>query len=263
MFGPQFGKRRGILRPAGQALYKYSDVYSKAYSDLSFTQVGSAPSSNAFAMDFGFGLDIAVSPRFSIRPFEASYLYTKFNNDLSANENSTRFLAGVVFKMGVKPPLQLTVACSANQTSVFPGEPVTVTATVGSQDPKLGVVYSISGDGITGASNSATATANTADLTPGQHTVRCDAKEGKPGKEGAKPWQVATQSTAASTAANLRAADDLLLGEPDDHQAGRQRHHHGHRGQPAEPPGRTYTYSASARQRDGHRRLGEPIRRRA
>src|SRR5580704_6131714 len=202
MFGPQFGKRRGIFRPYGQALFggAHSDVYSKAYSNLGFTQFGSAPSSNAFAMDFGAGLDIAVSPRFSIRPFEASYLYTRFNNHLSSeNQNSTRFLAGVVFDMGIKPPLQLTVACSANQTSVFPGEPVTVTATVGSQDPKLGVVYSISGDGITGANNSATATVNTANLTPGQHTVKCDAKEGKPGKEGAKPWQVATQSTATFT----------------------------------------------------------------
>jgi opacity protein-like surface antigen/outer membrane protein OmpA-like peptidoglycan-associated protein len=201
MFGPQFGKRSGIFRPYGQALFggAHSDVYSKAYSNLGFTQFGSAPSSNAFAMDFGAGLDIAVSPHFSIRPFEASYLYTTFNNHLSANENSTRFLAGVVFNMGVKPPLQLTVACSANPTSVFPGEPVAVTATVGSQDPKLGVVYSISGDGVTGANSSASATANTADLTPGQHTVRCDAKEGKPGKEGAKPWQVATQSTATFT----------------------------------------------------------------
>jgi len=202
MFGPQFCKRSGIFRPYGQALFggAHSDVYSKAYSDLGFTQFGSAPSSNAFAMDFGAGLDIAVSPRFSIRPIEASYLYTRFNNHLSSeNQNSTRFQAGVVFNMGIKPPLQLTVACSANQTSVFPGDPVTVTATVGSQHPKLGVVVSISGDGITGANNSATATVNTADLTPGQHTVKCDAKEGKPGKEGAKPWQVATQSTATFT----------------------------------------------------------------
>jgi len=106
MFCPQFGKRRGIFRPYGQALFggAHSDVYSKAYSNLGFTQFGSAPASNAFAMDFGAGLDIAVSPRISIRPFEASYLRTTFDNHLSANENSTRFLAGVVFNMGVKPP---------------------------------------------------------------------------------------------------------------------------------------------------------------
>jgi hypothetical protein len=105
----------------------------------------------------------------------------------------------VIHAGSIEPPPQLTVACAANPTAVFPGDPVTATATVGSQHPKLGVVVSISGDGITGANNSATAPVNTADLTPGQHTVKCDAKEGKPGKEGAKPWQVATQSTATFT----------------------------------------------------------------
>ena len=116
------------------------------------------------------------------------------------NFNSARLSAGLVLHAGsIAPPPQLTVACSANPTSVFPGDPVTVTATVGSQHPKLGVVISITGDGISGANNSATATVNTADLPPGQHTVKCDAKEGKPGKEGAKPWQVATQSTATFT----------------------------------------------------------------
>jgi len=202
MFGPQFGKRRGILRPYGQALFggAHSNVYGNAYSDLTFTQFGSAPASNAFAMDFGFGLDIAVSPRFSIRPFEVSYLYTKFNNDLSANQHSSRYVGGVVFNMGnIAPPPQLTVACSANPTSVFPGEPVTATATAGSQHPKLNVITSISGDGIATPSSSATATVDTASLSPGQHTVKCDAKEGKPGKEGIKPWQLATESTATFT----------------------------------------------------------------
>jgi hypothetical protein len=106
---------------------------------------------------------------------------------------------GLVFHAGtIAPPPQLTVACAANPTSVFPGDPVNVTATVGNQDPKLGVVYAIAGDGISGG-NSANATVNTASLSPGVHTVTCNAKEGKPGKEGAKPWQVATESTATYT----------------------------------------------------------------
>ena len=140
-----------------------------------------------------------------IRLFQADYEYMHVNwgpgvHQGRASLNSARLSAGVVIHAGsIAPPPQLTVACSANPTSVFPGDPVTVTATVGSQDPKLGVVYSISGDGITGATNSATATVNTADLPAGQHTVKCDAKEGKPGKEGVKPWQVATQSTATFT----------------------------------------------------------------
>jgi len=142
--------------------------------------------------------------KFAIRIFQADYEYMHVNWGPGiwggrANLNAARLSAGVVFHVGtIAPPPQLTVACSANPTSIFPGDPVNVTATVGSQDPKLGVVYSISGDGITGG-NSATATVNTASLPTGVHTVKCNAKEGKPGKEGLKPWQVATESTATFT----------------------------------------------------------------
>jgi hypothetical protein len=143
--------------------------------------------------------------RLAIRLFQADYLYIHDNWGPGvfggrANINAARLSTGLVFHVGsIAPPPQLTVACSANPTSVFPGDPITVTATSGSQDPKLGVVYSITGDGITGGGNSATATVNTASLSPGQHTIKCDAKEGKPGKEGVKPWQVATESTTSFT----------------------------------------------------------------
>jgi hypothetical protein len=155
----------------------------------------------------GGGMDYATpwfNNRLSIRIFQADYEYMHINFGPGilggrANLNSARLSTGLVFHVGsIAPPPQLTVACSASPTSIFPGDPVTVTATVGSQDPKLGVVYSLSGDGITGG-NSATATVNTASLSPGVHTVKCDAKEGKPGKEGLKPWQVATESTTTFT----------------------------------------------------------------
>jgi hypothetical protein len=115
-----------------------------------------------------------------------------------ANINAPRLSAGVVFGIGnIAPPPQLTVACAVNPTSVFPGDPVTATATVGMQDPKLNVIVSITGDGVSGTG--ATASINTSTLSPGTHTVKCDAKEGKPGKEGLKPWEVATESTASFT----------------------------------------------------------------
>jgi hypothetical protein len=155
----------------------------------------------------GGGMDYETpwfNHKLAIRIFQADYEYMHVNWGPGvwagrANLNAARLSAGVVIHVGsILPPPQLTVACSANPTAIFPGDPVTVTATVGSQDPKLGVVYSISGDGITGG-NSATATVSTASLPPGVHTVKCNAKEGKPGKEGLKPWQVATESTATFT----------------------------------------------------------------
>jgi hypothetical protein len=159
------------------------------------------------ALTAGGGMDYATpwfNGHLGIRLFQADYEYMHVNWGPGvlggrANLNSARLSAGVVIHVGsLAPPPQLTVACAVNPTSIFPGDPVTATATIGSQDPKLGVVYSISGDGITGG-NSATATVSTASLSPGQHTVKCDAKEGKPGKEGLKPWQVATESTASYT----------------------------------------------------------------
>ena len=195
------------------------------------------------ALTAGGGMDYATplfNNHLAIRLFQADYEYMHVNWGPGvlggrANLNSARLSAGVVIHVGsLAPPPQLTVACAVNPTSIFPGDPVTATATVGSQDPKLGVVYSISGDGITGG-DSATATVNTASLSAGQHTVKCDAKEGKPGKEGLKPWQVATECDGQLYGEGIRAADDQLLGEPDHHQAWGQRHHHRHRGQPAEP----------------------------
>jgi len=149
----------------------------------------------------------------AIRLFQADYEYMHVNWGPShpggpggwiyggrANLNSARLSTGIVIHAGsLAPPPQLTVACAVNPTTVFPGDPVTATATVGSQDPKLNLITSISGDGIATPSTSTTANVDTASLSPGQHTVKCDAKEGKPGKEGLKPWQLATQSTATFT----------------------------------------------------------------
>jgi len=160
------------------------------------------------ALTAGGGMDYntpLLNGHLGIRLFQADYEYMHINwgpgeRGGRGNFNSARLSTGLVYHIGsITPPPQLTVACAANPASVFPGEPVTATATPGSQLPKLNVITSITGDGIEGAANSATATVNTTNLTPGQHTVKCDAKEGKPGKEGLKPWQVATQSTATFT----------------------------------------------------------------
>jgi outer membrane protein OmpA-like peptidoglycan-associated protein len=93
--------------------------------------------------------------------------------------------------MGCKKAPPITLACNATPPAVFPGEPVTVTATAGSVNPnkKTNVIYSWTGDGLTG--NGATATINTSALAPGSFTVKGDVKEGKKGKEGLKPGQSA------------------------------------------------------------------------
>jgi hypothetical protein len=119
--------------------------------------------------------------------------YTPTTNDFVYDTATTGALAGFTFNFGGKPPVPPTASCSASPSQVYPGEPVTVTANPEGLNPKLNTVYTWSGDGVTG--NGATATINTSALNPGNYTATAGLKEGKPGKEGEKPWQVAGCST--------------------------------------------------------------------
>lgn len=152
------------------------------------------PSENKFAMTAGGGLDLKLSQHFALRLIQAEYLMTRFDNDAtgaSASQNDMRLSSGIVFRLGGSPaPLPVTLACSAAPASVFAGDPVTVTATAGNLGPKLNVTYSLTGPSLT--SSEATATVATATLSPGSYPVNCGVKEGKPGKEGLKPWESAT-----------------------------------------------------------------------
>jgi hypothetical protein len=95
---------------------------------------------------------------------------------------------------GCKKAPPITLSCNASAPSIYPGEPLTVTATPGSVSTKKknNVLYDWSGQDVTG--NGTTATVNTASLQPGNYTVKGEVKEGKKGKEGKKPGQTATCS---------------------------------------------------------------------
>jgi len=96
--------------------------------------------------------------------------------------------------IGCKKAPPITLSAQASPPAVFPGEQVTVTASAGSVDTKknTNVIYSWSGDSVTG--NGTTATVNTASQAPGSYTVKAEVKEGKKGKEGLKPGQTADAS---------------------------------------------------------------------
>ena len=140
----------------------------------------------------------------AVRVFQADYEYmhADFGTQATppggrANVDAARLSAGVVIHVGsLAPPPPVTLACSASPDSVFPGEPVAITATAGGLNPKDHVIYALTGESVTATDN--TAKVDTASLAPGQHTVNCNVKEGKPGKEGLKPWESA-QATANYT----------------------------------------------------------------
>jgi outer membrane protein OmpA-like peptidoglycan-associated protein len=150
----------------------------------------------------GGGLDYATpffDHRLAIRLFQADYEYmhADFGPGVyggRANIDAARLSGGLVLHVGsIAPPAPPTIACSASPTSVFPGDPINVTSTASGLNPKENAIYSWSGDGVTGSGT--TATVATGSLAPGTYTVKCGVKEGKPGKEGLKPWQVADSST--------------------------------------------------------------------
>jgi outer membrane protein OmpA-like peptidoglycan-associated protein len=145
----------------------------------------------------GGGVDYATplfNHHLAIRLFQADYqfIHPDYVDD-STKVNAARLSAGLVYHVGsIAPPPPVTISCAASPASVFPGNPVTVTATAGSLNPKLNVIYTWSGVGVTG--NGTTVSVSTGSLAAGTYTVNCGVKEGKAGKEGLKPWEVANSS---------------------------------------------------------------------
>ncbi|MGB8096046.1 MAG: OmpA family protein [Terracidiphilus sp.] len=197
LIGPRLSFRKNErVSPFVQALFGgvHANQVSLAGCTFSCTLL---PSQNAFAMTAGGGLDLRVRPHLAIRIIQAEYLMTRFTSyttGSAATQNDMRLSAGIVIRMGGNPATpQVILACSVSPTAIFPGDPVTVTATASNLDPKLNVVYTwagvpgLNGNGTTASLDSAA----TASLAPGAYTVNCGVKEGRPGKEGLMPWESA------------------------------------------------------------------------
>ena len=93
--------------------------------------------------------------------------------------------------VGCRKHVPITLACSATPPAIYQGESVKAVANASSVSSKKneGVVYSWSGDGVTGSGN--TAIVATGALNPGAYTVSAEVKEGKKGKEGTEPGESA------------------------------------------------------------------------
>ncbi len=206
------GNDDGFQTFAGGPIFRFPQDH---YTLFLHAQVGGAvingpyfnPNKLGPDLTVGGGLDYDLpwmNHRFALRIFQADYEYMHADFGTQpyppgppggrANISAARLSTGLVIHIGsIAPPPPVTLACSANPQSVFPGEPVTVTATAGGLNPKDHVIYSWSGSGVTGSDT--TAQVATASLAPGSYTVQCNVKEGKSGKEGLKPWEAASSST--------------------------------------------------------------------
>jgi len=145
----------------------------------------------------GIGLDYilpAFNNRIAIRPIQADFHYSHVDYGTPAPGLVTggvgdiyayRLSAGVVLRLGqVTPPPPVQLGCTVQPANIFPGDPVTVTATASNLDLKKKATYawSVSGGHITGTDSTATVT--TAGLAPGDYTVSGHVSEGlRPGQQ--------------------------------------------------------------------------------
>jgi len=169
--------------------------FAHALVGIDYGGVVHSPDNFGAVLTIGGGMDYGTPffhHKLAIRIFQADYQYTHhdFGPGGRLNANMARLSAGFVYRIGsFTPPPPVTLACSASPTSIFPGDPVTVTATAGALDPKLNAVYSWSGTGASGTGTSVNIA--TGSLSAGTYTVKGTVKEGKPGKEGLLPGQTA------------------------------------------------------------------------
>jgi hypothetical protein len=146
----------------------------------------------------GIGLDYilpAFNNRIAIRPIQADFHYSHVDFGPADAARVTgggigdiyayRLSAGVVLRLGqVTPPPPVQLGCTVQPANIFPGDPVTVTATTSNIDLKKKVTYNwaTSGGQITG--NETTATIATAGLPAGDYTVTGHVSQGiRPGQQ--------------------------------------------------------------------------------
>jgi len=134
--------------------------------------------------------------RFSLRLFEADYRYIHANYGPyagiptggvlggRANLSGVDLSTGIVTHFGhIIPPPPVTYACVAAPSTIFPGDPITVTGTASNLNPKKTPTYTWSSDGGTVSGTSSVANVDTKTLSAGTYTVKGHVTEGnKPGE---------------------------------------------------------------------------------
>jgi hypothetical protein len=108
LLGPQLKVRAHKIQPFGHLLFggAHTNVYGNAFKTLCQPIVGGcvvtkAPTAEAFAMDFGGGVDIPIGKKISFRPAQIDYLLTRYSNQFTktSNQSNFRYSVGIVFTL--------------------------------------------------------------------------------------------------------------------------------------------------------------------
>lgn len=90
LFGPRINFRRGRVTPFAQALFGRM----WAEDGITFGTV------SEFGMTAGGGIDVQLTRHISIRPAQAEYFLTTFNDGNNNRQNNFRFSTGIVVRFG-------------------------------------------------------------------------------------------------------------------------------------------------------------------
>ena len=106
MFGPQIKKHSGKLQPFGEALFgaAHSNAYGSIYNAVNGLTSASS-NNNAFAMEFGGGLDFPLTKTIQVHPVEVDYFMTRFGvngTNYTGTQNNFKYSAGLNFTFGGK-----------------------------------------------------------------------------------------------------------------------------------------------------------------
>lgn len=178
--GPRFMWRTEDANYFVHALVSYNRLSVAGLSD----------GQNGIGAILGGGMDLPFRKNIAWRLFEVDYVWARHNfADDAAPEfpdlrrpslEGVRLRTGLVFSWGGAAPLAPAAACTVQPTEVMVGEPITANVTASNFNPKHTVVYTWSGNGVTGKDTAATI--DTTNAAPGNYTVTAkvtDPKEKK------------------------------------------------------------------------------------
>jgi hypothetical protein len=187
------------------------------------------------ALTAGGGMDYDLpffNNRFSLRLFEADYRY--MHDDFGpastiptpgpeggrANLDAMELSTGIVTHFGhIIPPPPVTYSCSVAPTSVYAGDPITVTGVALNLNPKKTATYSWTSTGGVISGTSTTANIDTKSAAPGTYTVSGHVTEGpKPGQSAdcsaqftVKPFDPPTMNSCTANPSSVGSAGSSTI----------------------------------------------------
>jgi outer membrane protein OmpA-like peptidoglycan-associated protein len=184
--GPRFSHGFHRFTPFGEVL-----VGGAHGSNSYFPSTASSnPSASTFAVSTGGGLDIGLTPRFSIRALDLQYLRTSFPNGVNNEQNQLMIGAGLVIKFSSHnpkpapvpapvqaaapppPPPSVAFACGTNVANVPLGQMVVITGEAKTEPGQLDLDYSWATDGGTIEGSGTTVSINTTGMAIGDYRVK-------------------------------------------------------------------------------------------